>query len=268
MINLSDIDVTKSPKIRLYQNAEAVVDYTEAYRRKEDLPPIVVAEKDPGKFILADGHHRVEAARDAGLKKIKAEVIAGGHDAALLFALSANTKHGVQRTGADKRHAIEIALEKFPDRSSRVIAKMCAVDDGTVAKVKRQIKAQDDRDKAAKKLKAMEAPADDAVQQPTPSAMPEPAETVIGLDGKHYPAGRKPKGVSPEEWTARNSAAESNRAGESLALDQAPTLTDFIVLVREASMKLRPEDRKLVPEKLRSIADQLELPTGPVAVSA
>jgi ParB-like chromosome segregation protein Spo0J len=266
-INLGDIDIAKSPKIRLCQDAEAVADYTKAYRKKKGLPPIVVAEGAPGKFILADGHHRVEAARAAGLKKIEAEVIPGGYEAAFLYALSANATNGVRRTNADKHHAIEIAYNKFPRASSRAIAEMCAVDDGTVAKVRRLINAQKKRDQAAEVSEATKTPSGDAIQQPAPSATPEPEETVIGIDTRHYPARRRPKGILPEEWVAQNSSIERRQPGENPAADQSLNIKDFIVLVRDAAMKVAPDDRKHVPEKLRSLADQLEIPTSQVVVS-
>lgn len=44
--------------------------------------------------------------------------------------------HGQPRTNADKRRAVEIAIKEFPKLSSREIAKVCAVSDMFVGKVR------------------------------------------------------------------------------------------------------------------------------------
>ena len=46
---------------------------------------------------------------------------------------SANTKNGLRRTNADKRKAVEIALREFGKMSDVEIARLCGVNDKTVA---------------------------------------------------------------------------------------------------------------------------------------
>ena len=58
-----------------------------AFAPCDDFPPIVVFEHG-GQFILADGFHRVKAARKAKLSHILAEVRQGDRRDALRFALA------------------------------------------------------------------------------------------------------------------------------------------------------------------------------------
>ena len=98
---------------------------------------IVFAED--GTYRLADGFHRVEAARLAGLEKITAEVKSGGKLEALRYALGANVRHGLRRTNADKRHAVEIALKEFAGLSDRALADLCGVGNALVSELRKQV---------------------------------------------------------------------------------------------------------------------------------
>jgi len=46
--------------------------------------------------------------------------------------------HGLRRTNADKRRAVEIALREFPNLSSAELARVCAVSHTLVDKVRPQ----------------------------------------------------------------------------------------------------------------------------------
>ena len=82
----------------------------------------VTVFQDGSTTYLADGFHRLEAHRRAGRREIEAEVQSGTREDALWFALGANGTHGHRLTAADKKHAIELALEAWPERSQRRIA--------------------------------------------------------------------------------------------------------------------------------------------------
>lgn len=90
-----------------------------------DLPPIdlwqVVGHDRPK---VGDGFHRLAAYRKAGRATIPAIV----HDEAseldlFRFALLANRNHGLRLTNEDKRRKAEAALEWWPERSSRELAR-------------------------------------------------------------------------------------------------------------------------------------------------
>ena len=54
-------------------------------RTLDDLPPVVVFDTPEG-LLLADGYHRLAAARRSGLKTVEAEVRAGSRHEALRYA--------------------------------------------------------------------------------------------------------------------------------------------------------------------------------------
>lgn len=120
-----------------------VADYTEAMNNGAEFPPVTVFRDRDGTYRLADGFQRVEAkTRTAkygkpGFDTVKATIMPGGYVDALKFALGANAIHGLRRTNADKRHALEMAWENRKalfggEPSNALLAKMCGVSDRTV----------------------------------------------------------------------------------------------------------------------------------------
>lgn len=105
-----------------------VAEYAEAFANGTTFPPVTVFS-DGESFWLADGFHRVEAARRAGLADIDADVRAGTLRDAVLYACGANGTHGLRRTNADKRRAVETLLAdaEWVKWSDRKIAKQCGV---------------------------------------------------------------------------------------------------------------------------------------------
>lgn len=90
-------------------NQDTVSDYAEAMKAKRAFPPVTVYH-DGSAFWLADGFHRVAAAQRAGLAKLAADVREGSRRDAVLFSVGANAAHGLRRTNADKRRAVETLL--------------------------------------------------------------------------------------------------------------------------------------------------------------
>ena len=90
-----------------------VADYAEAMEAGAKFPPIT-AYFDGTAYWLADGFHRVAAARKVGATSIAAEVHEGGKRDAILAAVGVNANHGLRRTMADKRRAI-LAMLRDPD---------------------------------------------------------------------------------------------------------------------------------------------------------
>jgi ParB-like nuclease domain len=119
-----------------------VASYADDLRSSATFPPITVYQ-DGAKYHLADGFHRVEAARRIGHEFILAEVRQGTSRDATLAACAANATHGLRRTNEDKRRAITAMLRdpEWSKWSDRAIAKACAVDHKSVAKVRRDLTA-------------------------------------------------------------------------------------------------------------------------------
>src|SRR6266853_2708285 len=103
------------------------------------FPPIVLFT-DGQHYWLADGFHRVLAARDAGLSEFAADVRPGTERDALLFSISCNGAHGLPRTNADKRKAVTLLLAdaEWSQWSDREIARRCQVSPEFVHKVSRR----------------------------------------------------------------------------------------------------------------------------------
>lgn len=157
---LSSIDIHGGTQARVKTSEEAVESYAEEMAHGTEFPPIMVYF-DGATHWLADGFHRYLAASRIGAPTIAAEVRPGGRVDALRHALGANATNGVYRTNADKRNAVGIALEEWPDRANPVIAEICRVSVELVRTRRSELT------KAGK------------IGRP---------ETVTGRDGKEYPA--------------------------------------------------------------------------------
>lgn len=123
---------------------DVVNDYADALREGETLPPVDVFQE--GKtWWLADGFHRHAAHVAAKLKNIRAVVHQGTRRDAILFAAGANASHGLRRTNADKRRAVELLLkdQEWSQWSDREIARQCGVSDRFVSSVRGSLSAND-----------------------------------------------------------------------------------------------------------------------------
>jgi hypothetical protein len=105
-----------------------MAEFVEAMLLGADFPPVTVF-KDGSTYWLADGFHRVSAAKQAGLETIRTEVREGILRDAILFAVGCNDTHGLRRSNADKRKAVEMLLadEEWATKSDRWIAEKCLV---------------------------------------------------------------------------------------------------------------------------------------------
>ena len=125
---LEAIELDTSIQCRASIDTGVVNDYAERMKEGDEFPPIEVFGTK-AKCWIADGWHRVLAARQNAAETIDAHLSAGGRVDALKAALGANAVHGQRRSNADKRRSVEIALREFPKLSSRAVAKLCGVSD-------------------------------------------------------------------------------------------------------------------------------------------
>lgn len=114
--DLSLVDLERSLKnqarISAPLNSAQVETYTEAMKRGEGFPPIVLWESPlkPGTFITVDGNHRVTSGIAAGVN-LSAYVLPRSTQAELVRQLTyeANTRHGLGTTKAERQqHALWI----------------------------------------------------------------------------------------------------------------------------------------------------------------
>lgn len=167
-IPLDKINIFGGTQTRLKTNDDAVESYAEEMARGTVFPPIDVYF-DGSTYWLADGFHRFLATKRNGGVVIAAQVQPGGRTEALRHALGANATNGVYRTNADKRNAVEIALEEWPELANAALAEICKVSAELVRNSRQQL------------VKA--------------GRIPE-VITVQGRDGKMYPGAieRQPRG--------------------------------------------------------------------------
>lgn len=266
-INLEEISIYGGTQTRAATNDEAIVHYAEEMETGVTFPPITVFF-DGSKYWLADGFHRYLAAKHNDYGAIQAEVIEGGRSAALEYALGANATNGLFRTTEDKRHAVEVALDEWPDRSNAVLAETCKVSVEFVRKQRQK------------------------------STLPQPT-TVTGKDGKQYPSRieRQPRGESgggdekggggggkPGKKSAaaemafggsskemEMAALEMERKGEisfMRAGDPMPTSATGIARMAIASLQSIKEGDPEREKALRIVFDWLALRLGPGGFSA
>src|SRR5262249_59016576 len=100
---------TEGTQVRMALSETVIREYAEAIEQGDEFPPIDVYYDETAHW-LADGFHRMQAAKQAGRDTIAAIVHQGGQREALLHALGANDTHGHRRTDADRRHAIRLML--------------------------------------------------------------------------------------------------------------------------------------------------------------
>ena len=134
MVKLSELMLSKSYQPRSGLDEETIAEYADEIA-DGSFPAVEVVHIDD-KFFVVDGFHRVEAAREAKIKEIKAVVRKGDKHLAQWLAASSNRKHGLRRTNADKRRAVRMATLAAPHASLREVAEHCGVSHELVRSVK------------------------------------------------------------------------------------------------------------------------------------
>jgi hypothetical protein len=118
-------------------DSEVIDEYAELLADDVELPPGVVFY-DGKDYWLADGFHRHAAALRAGLAAFHFEMHKGSRRDALLYSVGANANHGLKRTPADKRRAVETLLKdhEWSRWSNHEIARVCGVGKTFVGKMR------------------------------------------------------------------------------------------------------------------------------------
>lgn len=139
-IKLAAITTTAGTQIRASLSTEVVGQYADAMQdlANNKFPPVVVFQTGDN-FILADGFHRVAAAKVNGFTDIQADIRHGGKSDALWYALTANRAHGLQLTAPDKKRSIILALENFPTKSQQEIANHVGCSQKYVSQIKSDV---------------------------------------------------------------------------------------------------------------------------------
>ncbi|WP_429498652.1 ParB/RepB/Spo0J family partition protein [Robbsia andropogonis] len=136
-VQLSEITYDGSTQSRVSIDESVVAEYADAITDGASFPPVVVFQ-DGATIWLADGFHRFHAHRKIGALTIDADVRQGSRRDAILFSVGANSSHGLRRSNADKRKAVETLLAdaEWAAWSDREIARCVRVDNKTVSSLR------------------------------------------------------------------------------------------------------------------------------------
>jgi len=189
-IKLSELSRDARTQSRAGLDQDHVQRLFEAYAHGptiEQMPPIQVVYDPKAKLLVCwDGHHRIAGAAKAGLRELPAEVTEGTVRQAIELAAGANRTHGLPRSRADNRRAVEILLGEacWAKRSDRWIAERVGISHPTVAKIREEL--ADRRPAEPQRDQVDEASSEQVVNlPPAPAPAPKP-EKREGKDGKAY----------------------------------------------------------------------------------
>lgn len=138
--NINQIVLRDKIQQRENINDSCVEDYVEELSNGTVFPPLVVYDDGEG-LLLADGFHRYEAHRKSGAETVTVTIYKGSERDAILHAVGANSDHGLRRTNADKRKAVETLLkdEEWREWSDGSIAERCRVSRPFVGKIRDEL---------------------------------------------------------------------------------------------------------------------------------
>lgn len=123
---------TDESKVQEY--AEAITDAKKDGNKNPFIDsPIEVIRCADGRQIPWDGFHRIFAHKAANLHEVEANIREGTVEQAVLLSLSANSKHGFQRSRKDVRNAAKRAVELYPHLSDVELAKIAGTSTWTIA---------------------------------------------------------------------------------------------------------------------------------------
>lgn len=201
-IKIADLDL--SLQTRAGTDAETINNYAEAMANGAHFPDVTVFT-DGETYWLADGFHRVMAAKVNGKATIPADVRKGTADDAVVFGGTANNKQGKRPTRADVQHFLSMVWERREaifggTPTGGNLAERCGVSRETGRRfVEEQL---------AKMPKAPVRPVAKVGQLPTRPKKPDEGDSVaskrqvtapvrpeklIGKDGKMYAVHHAPK---------------------------------------------------------------------------
>ena len=108
-IKIADLDL--SLQTRAGTDVDTINNYAEAMADGASFPDVTVFT-DGKHYWLADGFHRVMAAKQNGKTTVAADVRKGTEDDAVVFGGTANNKQGKRPTRADVQHFLSMVWER------------------------------------------------------------------------------------------------------------------------------------------------------------
>ncbi len=172
-LEINKIIVDRSLNVRQALDDELIAIYQEVY---DSLPPVSVFNTENG-LVLADGFHRLAAARRLKRKTVKAEVRKGSYRDAVEYAALANLKQGKNLNRAERHKVIEVMLKLHPERADNWIAQDVGVSDHTVRAIREELES------TSQIARLDELQGHDGKVRPREQAQPEKARGVDPWEG-------------------------------------------------------------------------------------
>ena len=236
-IKIADLDL--SLQTRAGTDADTIKTYAEAMADGEHFPDVTVFT-DGTKYWLADGFHRVMAAKVNGKSAISADVRKGTEDDAVVFGGTANNKQGKRPTRADVQHFLEMVWERREaifggTPTGGNLAEKCGVS--------RRTGETFVREKLAEMPKAPIRPTAQVAQLTAPIR----PEKLVGKNGKMYavnPAPKRPEKPVPKAPTRPVRQIPRDRYGVEIPVNigeafEASPLPDILSCISKARVALR-----------------------------
>ncbi len=122
-----------------------MAEYVELMAAGIEFDPAQAIEDEAGFIYVWDGSHRGAAARQLDVP-LRLTIETGTEAEAEWLALSANQKHGLRRSQADKQFVVRQALlhSRGVQTSNREMARHCGVDHKTVGRIRAELEATGD----------------------------------------------------------------------------------------------------------------------------
>lgn len=141
-LKISEITTNKKTQARVSISEDTVQEYAERMIAGDEFPPVDVFH-DGSDYYLADGFHRVLAAKRALFDSIDCNIHKGTLADAKWFAIGANKTNGQRMNRGDIKRAVEVALTEFPDKTQNEVSSHVGCSQSWVADIKKLIIGSD-----------------------------------------------------------------------------------------------------------------------------
>lgn len=138
IVKIKDIVIDAGTQARMSINPDTVTEYAERMVEGDKFPPVVLFH-DGSNYFIGDGFHRVLAAERNTMDRIDAEINKGTREDALWYALGANRTNGQRMTRGDIRHAVEVALQTWPEKTIQMIADQVGTSKSTASRIQEEL---------------------------------------------------------------------------------------------------------------------------------
>ena len=140
---VTEIQTRPDIQVRCGMNEDAVERYADLYREGVSLTPVSIWHDRDGNLILIDGHHRLEAAKRAGLEEIDGyDEGTGDMSGFIEESIKANARNGLALSKADRKRAAELIYKYQPTLSVRSIADKVGLSKSLIQTIVSEVDAQ------------------------------------------------------------------------------------------------------------------------------